>query len=223
MEDNDHSTWLNQPCGLVRIARSELDAWVSDPKRSIHVTVFDGSDGVRGRFSAGRFGPKVTKSIDGKIWFSPLDGVSVIDPRHLPFNKLPPPVYVEQITADDKKYDASPGLRLPPHVRDLTIDYTALSLVAPEKVHFRFKLEGQDQDWREVVNRTPGGVLESTAAPLPVSRNGVEQQWRVERGRGVAGLLDCARLLPDELVPRSVCSRAFWRRSGPSISFASAL
>ena len=152
IEDNDHSFWLNQPCGLVRIARSELDAWVSDPKRSIQATVFDSSDGVRAHFSAGRFGPKVTKSIDGKIWFSPLDGVSIIDPRHLPFNKLPPPVYVQQITADDKKYDPSPGLRLPPQVRDLTIDYTALSLVVPEKVHFRFKLEGQDKDWREVVN-----------------------------------------------------------------------
>ena len=153
IEDNDHSTWLNQPCGLVRIARSVLDAWVSDPKRSIQVTVFDGSDGVRGRFSPGRFGPKVTKSIEGKIWFSPLDGVSIIDPQHLPFNKLPPPVYVEQITSDDKKYDPSPGLRLPPHIRDLAIDYTALSLIAPEKMRFRFKLEGQDQDWREVVNQ----------------------------------------------------------------------
>ena len=152
MEDNDHSFWLNQPCGLVRIARSELDAWMSDPKQSVHVTVFDGSDGVRARFSAGRYGPKVTKSIDGKIWFTPLDGVSIIDPRRLPFNKLPPPVYVQQITADDKKYDPSPGLRLPPQVRDLTIDYTALSLTVPEKVHFRFKLEGQDKDWREVVN-----------------------------------------------------------------------
>ena len=44
------------------------------------------------------------------------------------------------------------GLRLPPHVRYLTIDYTALSLVAPEKVRFRYKLEGEDKDWREVVN-----------------------------------------------------------------------
>ena len=44
------------------------------------------------------------------------------------------------------------GMRLPPQVRDLAIDYTALSLVAPEKVHFRYKLEGQDKDWREVVN-----------------------------------------------------------------------
>jgi len=153
IEDNDHSTWLNQPCGLVRIARSELDAWVSDPKRSIQTTVFDGSDGVRAHFSAGRFGPKVTKSIDGRIWFSPLDGVSIIDPQHLPFNKIPPPVHIEQITADDKTYDIANGMRLPAKIGDLDIDYTALSLVAPEKVHFRFKLEGQDRDWREVVNQ----------------------------------------------------------------------
>jgi PAS domain S-box-containing protein len=70
-----------------------------------------------------------------------------------------PPVHIEQVTADRKTYgqnlssDAlSSHPRLPPLVRDLTIDYTALSLVVPEKVHFRFKLEGQDRDWREVVN-----------------------------------------------------------------------
>jgi len=76
----------------------------------------------------------------------------VIDPHHLPFNKLPPPVHVEQIIADGKTYGSSDGQKLPALVRDLTIDYTALSLVAPEKVHFRYKLEGQDPDWREVVN-----------------------------------------------------------------------
>ena len=79
----------------------------------------------------------------GRMWFLPLDGVSVIDPRHLAFNKLPPPVHIEQIIADGKTYDASSqgsgGLRLPPRVRDLEIDYTALSLVAPEKVRFRLQ------------------------------------------------------------------------------------
>jgi len=152
IEDNDHSFWLYMACGLVRIKRSELDAWVSDSKRSVQITVFDSSDGVRSRALAGGHSRLVAKSPDGKIWFSPPDGVSFIDPRHLPFNKLPPPVYVQQITADGRKYDASQGLRLPPRIRDLTIDYTALSLVAPEKVRFRFKLEGQDSNWREVVN-----------------------------------------------------------------------
>ena len=96
--------------------------------------------------------PRVAKTADGKLWFLPLDGVSVVDPHRLPFNKLPPPLYVEQIVADGKTYAAVSGLRLPPRVRDLSIDFTALSFVAPEKVRFRFKLEGQDKDWREVVN-----------------------------------------------------------------------
>ena len=153
MEDNDRSLWLYMSCGLVRIARSELDAWVTDSTRNVQTTVFDSSDGVRGRALPGSYGRKVTKSLDGKIWFSAPDAVSFIDPRHLPFNRLPPPVHIERITADGKTYDATHGLRLPPRVRDLTIDYTALSLVVPEKVRFRFWLEGQDRNRREVVNQ----------------------------------------------------------------------
>jgi signal transduction histidine kinase/ligand-binding sensor domain-containing protein len=152
MEDNDRSLWLYMACGLVRIANSEVNAWVQDPKRSVQTTVFDSSDGVRSRALPGHYQRKVTKSLDGKIWFSAPDAVSFIDPRHLPFNKLPPSLAIERITADGKTHDATNGLRLPPRVRDLAIDYTALSLVVPEKVHFRYKLEGQDRYWREVVN-----------------------------------------------------------------------
>src|SRR5208283_2946968 len=80
------------------------------------------------------------------------------DPRRLAVNNLPPPVHIEQMIADHKTYwqnitgAATSNLRLPPRIRDLQIDYAALSLVAPEKVHFKYKLEGQDSDWREVVN-----------------------------------------------------------------------
>ena len=157
IEDDDHSFWLYTACGLVRIARSEMDAWIAavekdgETKRRIETTVFDNSDGVRSVALAFLSAP-VAKSRDGKLWFWSLDGVSVIDPLHLRVNKLPPPVHIEQITADHKTYEATSNLHLPPLVRDLAIDYTALSLAAPEKVHFRFKLEGQDRDWREVIN-----------------------------------------------------------------------
>ena len=164
VEGDDRSLWLYMQCGLIRIARPDVEGWTvaldKDDKRSIAFTAFDGSDGTP-TFAAAlwRYTPAVTKLLDGRIWFKAFEGVSVIDPHHLPFNKLPPPVHIEQVTADRKTYwqnwsgDASSShLRLPPLVRDLTIDYTALSLVVPEKVHFRFKLEGQDRDWREVVN-----------------------------------------------------------------------
>jgi signal transduction histidine kinase len=61
-------------------------------------------------------------------------------------------VHIEQVVADDKIYDATAGLRLPPRIRNLAINYTALSFVAPEKVRFRYKLDGQNRNWHEVVN-----------------------------------------------------------------------
>jgi signal transduction histidine kinase len=151
MDDADHFVWVYTACGLVRIARPELDAWVDDPARSVQATLFDVSDGARTHSYASSV-CGVTKASDGRIWYVASDGVSVIDPRHFPFNKLPPPVHIEQVMADDKTYDATSDLRLPPHVRNLDIDYTALSLIVPEKVRFRVKLEGQDKDWRELLN-----------------------------------------------------------------------
>ena len=79
-------------------------------------------------------------------------------------------MHIEQIIADDKTYDATNGMRLPPHVRYLAIDYTALSLVAPEKVRFRYKLEGEDKDWQRGRQRSPGAVHEPSAEALPLSR-----------------------------------------------------
>jgi signal transduction histidine kinase len=153
VQDDAHSFWLYTACGLVRIARSELDAWAADPKRIIKSTTFDSSDGVRLRaIAVSEYTPRVAKASDGKLWFLPFDGVNVIDPSHIPVNKLPPPVHVEQLTADGKTQDATSNLRLPPLIRDLEIDYTALSLVAPEKIRFRVKLEGRDPDWKDVGN-----------------------------------------------------------------------
>jgi signal transduction histidine kinase len=61
-------------------------------------------------------------------------------------------VHIEQVTANDKIYDATNGLRLPPRIRNLAINYTALSFVAPERVRFRYRLEGQNRNWQEVIN-----------------------------------------------------------------------
>jgi signal transduction histidine kinase/ligand-binding sensor domain-containing protein len=153
MEDDDHSIWLYMTCGLVRVGATELDAVVSDATRRIQTAVFDGSDGVALRALPALYRPQVAKTADGKLWFLPGDGVSLLDPRRLPVNSLPPFVHIEQITADRKTYDAASGLRLPPLVRDLEIDYAALSFVAPEKNRFRVKLEGRDLEWQDVGTR----------------------------------------------------------------------
>jgi len=161
IEDDEHAFWLYTSCGIVRITRSELAAWIAaidkdrEAKQNVAFTRFDISDGVRSEAYAVGFTPKVAKASDGRIWFTSLDGVSVIDPHHLPFNKLPPPVHVERIIGDRNEYSVTTDhrLRLPALTRDLQIDFTGLSLAAPEKVLFRYKLEGYDSDWQEAGNR----------------------------------------------------------------------
>jgi len=152
MEDSASSYWLYTECGLLRIARTELNAWIGDPDRKVAATTFDSADGIQllGVLNYSR--PVVTKSSDGKIWFENGNKLAVIDPSSTNLNTLPPPVHVEEITAEGKSYHPEQGLRLPPLIRNLAIGYTALSLAAPEKVRFRYKLEGQDTDWREVIN-----------------------------------------------------------------------
>jgi signal transduction histidine kinase len=153
IEDDDGSLWLYTGCGLVRITRTELDAWIADPKHTIQSTLWDAADGVRLRStSATGFGPPLAKGPDGRIWFVTGEGAQVVDPRHLVVNRIPPPVRIEEVKADGKTYQLKPGMRLPANVRDVWIDYTALSLAAPGKIHFKYMLEGQDLDWKEVIN-----------------------------------------------------------------------
>src|SRR6202158_5154673 len=153
IEDDLSSYWLYTNCGLLRVARTDLDAWTTDPKRMIQVTPFDVDGGVRLVPILKGFRPAVTKTSDGKIWFVNGNTVSFLDPSHSDINTVPPPVHIEQIAVNGKPYDVSNGMRLPAGVRELLVDFTALSLVEPNKVRFRVKLEGQDKGWRELVNQ----------------------------------------------------------------------
>jgi signal transduction histidine kinase/ligand-binding sensor domain-containing protein len=159
LEDNDHFFWLYTACGLVRVARSELEKWVADPKRTVSTTVLDNPDGVRSSLTPTDSNPIVAKSADGKIWFLPKDGVSVIDPRHLAVNQTPPPVHVEEIIADESSrwQNLTPlapaRASVPALTHRLEIRYTALSLVAPEQVRFKYMLEGYDREWQDARNR----------------------------------------------------------------------
>jgi signal transduction histidine kinase/ligand-binding sensor domain-containing protein len=157
MPDDTGSLWLDMPCGLVRIARDHIDAWMADPTHTITTIVFDSTDGVvpQGEFPYG-YEPYVAKTSDGRLWFVTPDGLKMLDPRRLHFNQLPPPVHIERLVADHKPFEIGGGdarVDLPARTRDLQIDYTALSLVAPEKVRFRYMLEGYDSQWQDAENR----------------------------------------------------------------------
>ena len=147
IEDDEDALWLNTACGLVRIARGDLSAWLDNPRGQLKTRLFGPADGMRVRTALSGYSRRSAKSSDGRLWFPVLDTVAVVDPRRLPENRLAPPVQIEQLIVDRKPYAIHPGLMLPPLTRDLQIDYTAFSFTAPEQVRFRYKLEGYDSEW----------------------------------------------------------------------------
>jgi signal transduction histidine kinase/ligand-binding sensor domain-containing protein len=146
IEDSQRALWLYTQCGLVEIADTELQRWWGQPDITVQLKTFDAFDGAqpgRAPFAG------AARSPDGRLWFANGVVLQMIDPGHLTGNALAPPVHVEEVIADRKNYSPRQDLRLPPLTRDLEIDYTALSFVAPQKVRFRYKLEGRDAAWQE--------------------------------------------------------------------------
>ena len=159
VEDAGRGIWLYTPCGVVHLPPAEIRGWAEaidrgDVAPQVRPIVLDSRDGApRAVASSLTMTPHVAIGADGKIWLAAQDGVAVVDSMHLPRNAIPPPVHIEQLVADRRAHGARTGVRLPPLVRDLQIDYTALSLVAPEKNTFRIMLEGRDTEWQEVGTR----------------------------------------------------------------------
>jgi signal transduction histidine kinase/ligand-binding sensor domain-containing protein len=151
LQDNKGSLWLDTQCGFVVIAQSEIYRWWQQPHAEVKMRTLDVFDGAQTGLT--NFRPEASKALDGRLWFANENILQAVDPEHLDTNKVSPPVQVEQIIADRKKYIPRENLRLPSHTRDLEIDYTALSFVAPQKVRFRYKLEGHDSDWQDPQNR----------------------------------------------------------------------
>jgi len=149
--DDRGSFWLDASCGYIVIDRSELEAWWQQPSRQVKSRLLDAFDGAQPGMT--HFRPTASRSSDGKLWFANQTILQQIDPSHLRHNEVPPPVHVEQVIADHKVYVTADGLRLPPLTRDLEIDYTALSLQVPQKVHFRYRLEDHDTDWQDPQGR----------------------------------------------------------------------
>ncbi len=138
--------WLSTECGLVQIARSQLERWWDKPDVTVQTTVFDAFDGARPGYAPFT---SAAETADGRLWFVNGIVLQMIDPARTARNRVPPPVQIEELTADRIHYAPQRDVELPALTRDIQIDYTGLSFVAPQKVRFRYQLEGHDAGWQD--------------------------------------------------------------------------
>jgi two-component sensor histidine kinase len=109
------------------------------------------ADGMPTLECSGGLQPAGARTTDGRLWFPTSKGLVVFNPEDAKVNQLPPPVIIENLLADDRSITQSPEtnapLQIPPGPQRFEFRYTALSFVVPEKVRFKYRLEGLEPDW----------------------------------------------------------------------------
>jgi len=143
--DTGSDLWMTSNRGLYRVARDRVLAAMSGKRSDLSGAVYGTTDGLPSAECNAAF-PGALRTRDGRLWVATARGVAVVDPRANIRNTIAPPVHVEEVLLDGNMAPAGP-LRVPPGTQRLEIRYTALSLRAPERVHFHYMLEGFDRDW----------------------------------------------------------------------------
>jgi signal transduction histidine kinase/streptogramin lyase len=163
LDDHDGQLWIGSHQGIFRVAKSALHTFESGREKTVACTAYGRYDGLPTIECSGGYQPAAWRASDGRLWFATLKGVVSVRPDELKPNEQPPPVVIEETLVDGQpetpKIDshrtgrgpAVSGLRLilSPGKRRVDFRFTGLSLVSPDRVRFRYKLDGLETDWVE--------------------------------------------------------------------------
>ena len=150
IEDKEGHWWFSTQCGVVELANTEVQRWWANPEAVVQTRVYDALDGARPDL----YGiTPAALSTDGRVWFATGRVVQVVDPSRLSQKALPAESYIESVTADRNELASTANLTVPPRPRELQIDYTSPTFAVPQRVKFRYRLDGYDHDWHEAGTR----------------------------------------------------------------------
>ena len=151
VEDDAGNLWMSSNRGLFRASKNNLNDFASGATTTLSSISYSTVDGLLTTDFNGGEQATGWKTQDGKLLFATSIGLVAVDPSHLRLNKLPPPVVIEDALVDRRSI--ANQHHAPVGRGELEFQFAGLSFVAPEKVVFRYKLEGFDKDWTSAGGR----------------------------------------------------------------------
>ncbi|MGA2747500.1 MAG: two-component regulator propeller domain-containing protein [Verrucomicrobiota bacterium] len=162
--DDHGDLWMYSSRGFLRVSRRSVNDFADGKTNQIDCVAYDGLESVKTidtsdvEYSAG-------KTADGRIWFPTPPGPVMIDPNHIPTDTVPPLVHIDQVRVNGADQIGPTTTPAGPGKGELVVQYTALSYLAPQKIRFRYRLEGYDSDWIDGGNRR--SVFYANLKPKP--------------------------------------------------------
>jgi len=155
VESKSGDLWINGSSGVAHVPANEVKRWLEDPAYAVTDERFSIPDGLPGLAAERWPEPSAVESSTGLLWFATTKGIAWIDPSNMEKfrNRQVPPVVINAAIAEQKTYLASHQRVLLPHRGNIEFDFTALSFSVPERVLFRYRLEGLEKEWQNAGTR----------------------------------------------------------------------
>ncbi len=153
VEDRFGTFWMGCNRGIFRASRQMLDRVADGEIQTVPVQSFGQADGLKNVETNGGFQPNVILAPDGRIFFPTIEGVAVVNPGDLQTNTLAPSVLIESVRTGKGVFHPDSVSDVSYEDADLELHYTALSFVNPQKVHFKYRLGGEDDPWVDAGTR----------------------------------------------------------------------
>ncbi len=150
LEDKKGRFWIITETEIFTVKKRDLNKLAKKEIDFVKTTFYNNMDGLLDSPTPVSWSV-ITKS--GINWFPTLKGVATIDTMNIPINKKAPPLIIESVRVDNKKFYPNDINELSPSYKRLTFTYTALSYVIPHKVQYKYKLEGFDNSWSKLTTK----------------------------------------------------------------------
>jgi signal transduction histidine kinase/ligand-binding sensor domain-containing protein len=152
IEDDGYGDfWISSHGGIFRVSKVALDGCADGKTASLNYLTYGKGDGMPSVECSGGFQPAAAHAADGRIGFPTSRGIVMVDPEHARVNRLEPLIVIEEVIANGRVLadnpDADGSLKLPAGSSRIEFHYTGLSFIAPDKMRFRYQLEGWEHDW----------------------------------------------------------------------------
>jgi signal transduction histidine kinase/ligand-binding sensor domain-containing protein len=156
LDDQDGNLWGGTYKGIFRASKQDLKCLGAGDTNEIALSVFGHFDGLPAQAYSGWFQPSCWRSHDGRLWFTTVKGLVVVNPHDIVVNHRPPPVVIEEMQVDGDPCDFTAGvnddkhvLRIAPGRHYIEFRFTGINFTEPDKVRFKWRLDGAERNWRE--------------------------------------------------------------------------
>jgi len=138
--------WMTSNRGIFSVSKKALNEVADGVRERVRSFTYGVADGMKNSECNGGSNAGILTS-NGDIWFPTAHGVVKFEPKPRENDFFSSQLLVEKVMLNGENVSLSSLNKLPPDIDSLQISYTATNFLQAERVYFKYRLEGIEDQW----------------------------------------------------------------------------